>query len=163
MYTDEQWGASSPANGYTSYEACKVAAGWGVVSETTVEACQVGFYNVGQNRLPCTACPEGYSTAGNTSTASSACDVVQAGFYRDANTSQVLPCAEGYYSSGAATSCTQCPAGYTTADTESSSANDCSGESASICLTLMTELACHKQPVIEQKALSLVCWSPTVS
>jgi len=155
MYTVEQWGASSPPNGFTSFEACKVAPGWGVVSETTVEPCQVGFYNAGQNRLPCTACPEGWTTLGNASTSASDCNVLQPGFYRDANTSQVLPCPHGYFSSGSTTSCTQCPAGYTTADTESASADDCSGESATICLahdSCMQETA-GKGVVTNQAAL----------
>lgn len=132
MYTSDKWGTAAPATGYKNQTECLVDAGWGT-TETSVDICQVGFYNVGQNRLPCTPCDNGYTTLGTNSTSVNNC-VIKAGWFYDAGKSLPAPCDKGTYSAGGdantrePTSCTACATGYSTQEQESESADDCGGE-----------------------------------
>jgi hypothetical protein len=132
MFTDEKWGAAAPATGYTSEAACKVDAGYGL-TETAVEECQIGFYNAGQNRLPCTACTAGYTTLDTKQDSPLDC-VIRKGWFYDADKALPAPCDKGSYSTGGnATvreppSCTSCGSGYTTQEQEAESADECAGE-----------------------------------
>jgi len=140
MYTNDYWGATAPADGYTDESACKVDAGWGMTDSSVVEICEVGFYNPGQDRLPCTACPNGYTTLSTGSDSSDDC-VIRPGWYYDAVTSLPAPCDKGSWSSGGTaqqrepSSCTACATGYTTQDQESDQLTDCAGECCPLAVT----------------------------
>lgn len=133
MYTADKWGDAAPPNGYTNESACLVLGGWGT-TETSVEICQVGFYNEGKNRLPCQPCANGYTTLGTNSTNATTDCVIKAGWFFDADKSLPAPCNKGSYSTGGTaavpspTSCTACATGYTTQEQESEEAADCAGE-----------------------------------
>jgi len=96
MYTSDKWGTTAPATGYKNQTECLVDAGWGT-TETSVDICQVGFYNAGQNRLPCTPCDNGYTTLGTNPTSANNC-VIKAGWFYDAGKSLPAPCDKGSYS-----------------------------------------------------------------
>lgn len=131
-FTAEKWGAASPADGFTSELECKVDAGFGL-TETAVEECQIGFYNPGQNRLPCTACAAGYTTLATQQDAETDC-VIKKGWFYDAGKALPAPCDKGTYSTGGTaterepSSCTPCDTGYTTQEQEAESADECAGE-----------------------------------
>jgi len=85
--------------------------------------------------LPCTACPDGYTTLTVAEGAASLGDcVIQPGWYYDRNKTLAAPCVKGSYSVGATAQaqevfeCTLCAAGYTTTEQESTSMADCNGE-----------------------------------
>lgn len=65
-------------SGWTSEAACLLRPGWGTTA-TMPERCQLGSWNAGGNRLPCTACPSGYTTLQEGSTLAEDC-VVQPGW-----------------------------------------------------------------------------------
>jgi len=48
--------------GYTSSSACVVIAGFGTTQSNLVEQCDIGTFNPGGNRLPCSPCASGYTT-----------------------------------------------------------------------------------------------------
>eukprot|EP00775_Hariotina_reticulata_P003324 gene3324-3601_t len=130
MFTDDKWGATPPTNGYTDQTDCKVDDGWGMTESSVVEICQVGFYNPGQNRLPCTACPNGYTTLGTGSNTSTDC-VIRPGWYFDTAKNLPAPCDKGSWSSGGTaldrepSTCNACSTGYTTQEQEADQAADC--------------------------------------
>jgi hypothetical protein len=132
MYTADKWGDAAPATGYKNQTECLVAAGWGT-TETSVDICQVGFYNVGKNRNPCTPCTNGYTTLGTNSTLATDC-VIKAGWFYDTVKELPAPCDKGSYSAGGdavtrePASCTPCATGYSTQEQESEAASDCAGE-----------------------------------
>eukprot|EP00775_Hariotina_reticulata_P004056 gene4056-4303_t len=130
MFTDERWGVTAPANGYTDQVACKVDAGWGLTEAGAVEACQAGFYNPGRNRQPCTKCPNGYTTLNGSAVNITDC-VIRPGWFFDTDRSLPAPCERGTYSTGGSATvrqpgnCTVCPTGYSTQVQESDQASDC--------------------------------------
>jgi hypothetical protein len=132
MYTDEFWGGAAPDKGFTDQSACKVDAGWGM-TEGSAETCEVGFYNPGLNRLPCTTCPTGYTTLGTGASSIGDC-VIRPGWFYDTAQDLPAPCDAGSWSSGGTaqqpepSSCTACDTGYTTQEQESERPADCAGE-----------------------------------
>eukprot|EP00775_Hariotina_reticulata_P003830 gene3830-4087_t len=174
MYTDEFWGGAAPANGYTDQSACKVDAGWGA-TESSVEICEVGFYNSGQNRLPCTACPTGYTTL-DTGASSIADCVIGAGWYFDTAKNLPAPCDTGSWSGGGTvqqrepSSCTACSTGYTTQEQESDLATDCAVCSAGYGSPTQGGTSCQRCPVntfssggLALGQMCVTCASGTVS
>jgi hypothetical protein len=153
MFPVEMWGSAAPATCYTSVAACKVDAGFGL-TETAVEECQIGFYNAGQNRLPCTACAAGYTTLATQQDAATDC-VIRKGWFYDAVRSLPAPCDKGSYSTGGTValrepqSCTACDAGYTTQEQEAESADECAGEClAGGLVGLLCCIACVAGPML---------------
>eukprot|EP00775_Hariotina_reticulata_P003781 gene3781-4040_t len=116
--------------GYTSESACVLQAGWGTTQSNLVEQCRVGTFNTGGNRQPCTECPSGYTTRQEASTNSSQC-VVQPGWELDVALNIPKPCDKGFYSTGGTVEnrnavCEQCPDGFTTQESESTTSDECS-------------------------------------
>eukprot|EP00775_Hariotina_reticulata_P006225 gene6225-6462_t len=152
MFTAEFWGGTAPANGYTDQTACKVDAGWGMTESAVAEVCQVGFYNAGQNRLPCQSCPEGFTTLNAESSSIVDC-VIVAGWYYDTAKSLPAPCDKGTWSPGgdnnvhAPSSCTACSTGYTTQEQESDLATDCAVCSAGYGSLTQGATSCQPCPV----------------
>lgn len=124
----EGTGVSSPTDGYTSENDCKVKPGFGTTA-SIVEQCKVGTYNAGLNREPCKPCIAGMTTLAEGATSIDAC-VIQKGWAMDTVRGIPKPCDKGTYSIGGTDSapnatCTACPTGFTTQEQEAESADEC--------------------------------------
>nr|XP_054760934.1 uncharacterized protein LOC129267226 [Lytechinus pictus] len=75
-------------------------------------SCEAGFYCPLNGTTEHIQCADGYYTTGLNS---EECTECTAGYY--CTPSSVAPCAAGYYSNGGATSCLQCPGGYSCSGT----------------------------------------------
>eukprot|EP00775_Hariotina_reticulata_P003962 gene3962-4215_t len=117
MYTLDTLAGEVRTTGYTSESDCKLAPGWGQTA-TLVERCERGTFNPGLNRLPCTLCPNAYTTLGEGRTNISEC-VIQPGWMLDVQRNLPKPCDQGSYSTGGTIedpggNCVSCPTGFTT-------------------------------------------------
>jgi len=91
MYTSDKWTlGSAPVGGYINETVCMVDAGFGT-TETGVDKCLVGFYNAGQNRDPCTACPNGYTTLADSQDALTDCAIKAGWFFNSVASLCLLP------------------------------------------------------------------------
>eukprot|EP00775_Hariotina_reticulata_P003780 gene3780-4039_t len=146
MVTLDVFTGVDATTGYTSSSDCVVIAGFGTTQSNLVEQCDIGTFNPGGNRLPCSPCASGFTTLAAGARNASDC-VVQPGWALDpaSDPPLVKPCDPGFYSTGGNTSfpnavCEACPAGYTTQEAASTAATDCSfcqtgrgGGSCSLC------------------------------
>jgi hypothetical protein len=107
--TDKVGGLTS--NGYYNVTACYTKPGYGYYSGAA-SICPKGYYNAGNNREPCTRCPNGKSTFFEGSTSVADCIAYAAGYGKVGSAAAL--CYTGTYNDGSSETCLPCPLGTTT-------------------------------------------------
>ncbi|WIA12448.1 hypothetical protein OEZ85_012483 [Tetradesmus obliquus] len=112
-------------DGYYNVTACYTKPGYGYYSGAA-SICPKGYYNAGDNREPCTRCPNGKSTFFEGSTSLADCMAYAAGYGKVGSAAAL--CYTGTYNDGSSEVCLPCPLGTTTDVTgATSNANTLSG------------------------------------
>jgi hypothetical protein len=111
-------GMTTPAAGAFAPTACVTVPGWGYDQATATAAkCPFGKFSAGGDRDECASCGEGYTTAAESSTAQTDCQIAPGWGYTAAN-KDPEPCAKGFYGVGGANvACAAC-SGTTTTTTD---------------------------------------------